>query len=97
VANYTSAVTDEDFEQPKELWRLFKEWKQDQVFIDNLSGHMKKALPQVQKDAIKVWAKVDQQIADRLTEALGDYLSDKGVDHVSNTPYGLQPAYGGGY
>lgn len=25
VADYTSAVTDEDFEQTKELWRLFKE------------------------------------------------------------------------
>lgn len=97
VANYTSAVTDEDFEQPRDLWKLYKEWEQDQVLIFNLSGHMKKALPQVQKEAIKVWAKVDQEIADRLTEALGDYLSDKGVDHVSGTPYGLQPAFGGGY
>ena len=97
VINYTSQVTDEDFEQPKDLWKLFKEWKQDELFISNLSGHMKKALPQVQKEAINVWAKVDQEIADRLTEALGDYLGDKGVDHVSNTPYGLQPAFGGGY
>lgn len=97
VANYTSEVTDEDFEQPRDLWKLFKKWEQDEIFIQNLSGHMKKALPQVQKEAIRVWGKVDQEIADRLTEALGDFLSDKGVDHVSDKPYGLQPAYGGGY
>lgn len=97
VTNYTSEVTDDDFEQPRNLWKLFQEWKQDETFIQNLSGHMKKALPQVQKDAISVWTKVDQEIADRLTETLGDFLSDKGADHVSKTPYGLQPAYGGGY
>jgi catalase len=52
VTSWSSEVTDEDFEQPRDLWTLFKKWGDDQVFIDNLSGHLKKALPQVQKQTI---------------------------------------------
>ena len=97
VTNYTSEVTDEDFEQPRDLWNLFKKWGQDEMFIGNLSGHLKKALPQVQKETIKVFGKVDQEIAERLEKVLGELSSDAGADHVSSQPYGLQPTYGGGY
>ncbi|CAN9245873.1 unnamed protein product [Alternaria alternata] len=96
VSSYTSEVTDEDFEQPRNLWALCKKWGDDQIFIDNLSGHMKKALPQVQRESIKMFAKVDKEIGERLEKALGDSLSMKNVDHAYAT-YGLQPTLGGGY
>lgn len=97
VANFTSVVMPEDFEQPRELWALFKMWGQDGCLIDNLIAHLKKALPRVQRDTIAIFSKVDPEIGQRLEAALGDFLGEKGVDHVSGTPYGLQPAYGGGY
>jgi catalase len=96
VCTYTSEVTDEDFAQPRDLWALFKKWGQDEMFIDNICGHLKKALPQVQKETIKMFAKVDPEIGERIEKTLGDFLGMKGVDHVS-AKYGLQEAYGGGY
>jgi catalase len=45
-------VEDEDWEQPRILWKLFKEHKEDEEFIHNLSGHVGKALPEVQKETI---------------------------------------------
>jgi catalase len=96
VQLYTSEVTDEDFEQPRELWRLFKKWGVDENFLENLSGHVKKALPMVQKETIKMFAKVDGEIGERLEKMLGDSLGMKDTDHVSKK-YGLQEAYGGGY
>jgi len=44
-----------------------------------------------------MFAKVDREIGERLEKALGDSLSDKGVDHVKSGPYGLQQTLGGGY
>lgn len=43
-----------------------------------------------------MFAKVDDEIGERLEKALGDSLSMKDVDHVSG-PYGLQQTLGGGY
>lgn len=96
VSLWTSEVTDEDFEQPRNLWALFKKWDADQTFIANLAGHLGKALPQVQKGTIKMFAKVDREISERLEKELGDSLGMKRTDHVSKK-YGLQEAYGGGY
>jgi catalase len=96
VSLYSSQVTDDDFEQPKNLWALFKKWEVDENFISNLSGHLKKALPEVQKETIKMFAKVDGEIGERLEKALGDSLGMKDTDHVSKK-YGLQTPLGGGY
>jgi catalase len=52
VQAYSSDVTDEDWEQPRMLWELFKEHKEDNEFLHNLSGHVSKALPEVQKETI---------------------------------------------
>jgi catalase len=96
VSLWTSEVTDEDFEQPRELWALFKKWGADDDFIKNLSGHVAKALPQVQKETIKMFAKVDKEIGERLEKALGDSFGLKDTDHVP-AKYGLQTTLGGGY
>jgi catalase len=52
VQLYTSEVTEDDYLQPRDLWELYKEWKVDQVFINNLCGHLCKALPKVQKETV---------------------------------------------
>lgn len=45
---------------------------------------------------LEIFAKVDQEIGERLEIALGESLSMKDVDHVSGL-YGLQQTLGGGY
>lgn len=52
VSSFTSDVTDEDFEQPRELWKLFLKSGEDKNFIINICNHMKSALPEVQKESI---------------------------------------------
>jgi len=52
VQAYSSDVTEEDFEQPRTLWKLFKDQGEDKNFLNNLSGHLSKALPEVQKETI---------------------------------------------
>jgi catalase len=52
VQAFSSDVTDEDWEQPRMLWKIFKEKGEDEEFLDNLSGHLNKALPEVQKESI---------------------------------------------
>ncbi|KAF2420735.1 catalase-domain-containing protein [Tothia fuscella] len=63
VQAYSSDVTDEDWEQPRQLWMMFKEISEDEEFLHNLSGHLSKALPEM-------WGKVDEEISRRLEEAL---------------------------
>jgi catalase len=52
VQAYSSDVEDIDWEQPRILWELFKKNGEDEVFIQNLAGHVNKALPEVQKGTI---------------------------------------------
>lgn len=83
VQAYSSQVTDDDFTQPKELWKVFKREGVDEEFIHNVIGHMSGAIKEVQDKAIGVWAQVDQEIADRIREALdGDGLKEKDSDHA---------------
>jgi catalase len=52
VQAYSSDVTEEDFEQPRILWKIFKDSGEDKEFLHNLAGHLNKALPEVQKETI---------------------------------------------
>lgn len=76
IQSYSSEVTEEDFEQPRMLWKIFKGRGEDKNFIHKLSGHMNKALREVQKEAVKVWAKIGDEIARRLQEALDKIDND---------------------
>ncbi|EFQ25368.1 catalase [Colletotrichum graminicola] len=84
VQDYNSDVTDEDWEQPRMLWKLFKEQGEDKVLIHNLSMHINKALPEVQKEAIKSWANVDEELSKRLEEALSKM--GENTDHKKAPP-----------
>jgi catalase len=52
VQEFSSDVTEEDWKQPRILWRMFKENGDDKDFLHNLSAHLNKALPDVQKETI---------------------------------------------
>lgn len=76
-------MTDDDFVQPRDLWELFKKNGEDEVLIKNLSGHVGKALPQVQKETVAMFRKVNDEIADRLQKALDEKKQDP--DHLPPT------------
>jgi catalase len=59
VSNYTSNVEDDDWVQALDMWNLLKESGDDELFIGNLSGHMGKAVPEVQKETISKWRVLD--------------------------------------
>jgi len=80
VQAFSSEVTEEDWEQPRMLWKMFKESGDDKKFIENLSSHVNKALPRVQEETVDVWAKVDKEISQRLKEALDNMTCN--ADHV---------------
>lgn len=84
VQAYSSDVEDIDWAQPRILWELFKKNGEDEVFIHNLSGHLNKALPEVQKDTVKMFAKVNEEIGKRLEEALNKL--GENVDHKKPLP-----------
>ncbi|KAK1597501.1 catalase-like domain-containing protein [Colletotrichum navitas] len=84
VQDYTFDVTEEDWGQPRMLWKLFKEQGEDKVLIHNLSMHTSKALPEVQKEAIKSWANVDEDLSKRLGEALSK--TGDNTDHKNAPP-----------
>lgn len=52
VTAFTSEVTEEDFVQPREMWAMFGRTGQQDGFLRNISGHLKLALPEVQKETI---------------------------------------------
>lgn len=52
VAGYTSEVTDEDFVQAREMWKVLGRSHEQADFVHNLAGHLGSAIPQMQADAI---------------------------------------------
>lgn len=52
VGEYIDSVNEDDFQQARDLWNIFLEQKEDQIFIDNVAGNLSKALPNVQKETI---------------------------------------------
>jgi catalase len=52
VEIYTSDVNDDDFQQARDLWKIYEKQGIQDKFIGNLCSHLKKALPEVQKETI---------------------------------------------
>jgi catalase len=80
VEAYKEEATDDDFIQAKDLWDLFKKQGEDQVLIENVCGHLGKALPQVQKETVEMFSKVDKEIGERIEKKLKE--DNKKPDHV---------------
>lgn len=57
ITAYASEVTDDDFVQARDLWNLFGQEKgQQEDLIRNLTGHLQKAVPQVQAETVRKFA-----------------------------------------
>ncbi|EKG21351.1 Catalase, partial [Macrophomina phaseolina MS6] len=71
VTAYSSEVTDNDFVQARDLWRIMGEEEgQQDNFLRNLSGHVGKASLSVQNETVKMFGKVDRDLGRRLEEML---------------------------
>ncbi|MCJ1322461.1 hypothetical protein MMC15_007810 [Xylographa vitiligo] len=71
VQAYSSDVEEDDFVQARDLWKIMLgESGAEENFLSNLTGHMKSAAPEVQKEAISVFAKVDKDLAQKIEEKL---------------------------
>lgn len=84
VEDYSSDVTEDDFQQPRDLWKIFIQQKADTDFINSVSANLSKALPQVQKESIAMFAKVEPVIGKRLEERLAQ-IGTKEPDHVKSS------------
>lgn len=72
VEVYTSEVDDDDFAQGRNLWRLFIEQGADQEFIDSVSDNLSKAHPDVQKETVKMFGRVEKVIGERIEKRLAE-------------------------
>lgn len=52
VAGYASQVTDDDFVQARELWKVLGKSNEQDDFVENVAGHLGSAIPRVQEGAI---------------------------------------------
>jgi len=69
VTAFSSEITDDDFVQARGMWNVFaKQEGQQERFVGNLVGHLKGAILEVQKETIKMFARVDGELG-RLIEA----------------------------
>ncbi|KAK4178476.1 catalase-like domain-containing protein [Triangularia setosa] len=67
---FSSEATDEDFEQPRDLWEIFKNNSEDEIFAKNVAAHVGKALPQVQKVTIEMFSRADKEVEEAIQKAL---------------------------
>jgi len=70
VSNYSSDINEDDYVQARDLWALFGKTNQQEEFLHNLCGHLKKAIPETQAGAINMWSKVDSDLGKKITEKL---------------------------
>ncbi|PSS23489.1 hypothetical protein M430DRAFT_40651 [Amorphotheca resinae ATCC 22711] len=70
VSSYSSEVTDEDFIQSRELWKIMGKTNQQKDFVHNVSVHLKSALPEVQAGTIKMFERVDPELGASIKKAL---------------------------
>lgn len=54
VSAYASEVTDEDFVQAREMWKVLGKSNEQGEFVQNLVGNLGKALPELQQEAISM-------------------------------------------
>ncbi|EPE32951.1 Heme-dependent catalase-like protein [Glarea lozoyensis ATCC 20868] len=71
VAAYTTEVKEVDFVQARGMWEVFGRTGQREAFVGNVAGHLRMAEEGVRKEAVAVWAKVDEDMAKQIEAAMG--------------------------
>ncbi|KAK4031713.1 catalase-like domain-containing protein, partial [Parachaetomium inaequale] len=82
---YSTGVTKEDFEQPRDLWSIFKSNGKDKAFACNVAAHLGKALPGVQKATIEMFSLVYKEVGEAIGSALKELEGSggAGIEHCS--------------
>lgn len=55
VAGYASQVTDDDFVQARELWKVLGKSNEQGDFVQNVAGHLGPAIPRVREETISTF------------------------------------------
>jgi catalase len=90
VMSYSSEVTDDDFEQPRALWSIFKKNGEDENFAKNLGGHLCKAKPEVQAATVEMFNKVNSEVGEAIQKVLDEMneAGTAGIEHDQRRPSG---------
>ena len=72
MSAWTSEIAEVDFLQPRALW---EKWGRDgkgeqETFVGNLCAHLKEAIPEVQRETVKMFARVDERLAGMIERKL---------------------------
>jgi len=71
VTAFTSEVTDDDFVQARDLWHILAKHDGEQEnFLANVTGHLKKAIPRVRSETIAMFSRVHTDIGTRMEAKL---------------------------
>jgi catalase len=69
VSAWTSEVSEVDFEQPRALWGKWGTQEREN-FVGNVCAHLKDAIPEVRKETVRMFARVDEKLAGMLERKL---------------------------
>ncbi|SCW02965.1 LAFE_0F18184g1_1 [Lachancea fermentati] len=70
ATSFQWSVTDDDYDQPRAMWEVFRKTGQQEAFIHNLSANLKGAKPEIQARVIEMFSRVTPEISGRLSTAL---------------------------
>ncbi|OWZ67050.1 catalase [Cryptococcus neoformans] len=77
VAAYTTETTDEDYVQPRMFWEVLGKAGDQEDLITNVSCHLSKAIPSLQKGAVEIFAKVNVDLAKSIEDRLAELNKGK--------------------
>jgi len=70
AVEYATEVEEDDFVQARMLWEFMGKKNEQGILIDNVVGHMGKCLPDIKRDAIRCFARVDKSLGDELAKRM---------------------------
>lgn len=63
-------VTDKDYDQPRDLWRVYGKTGQQETMIHNLAADLAGATTETQSRVVEVFSRISLEISDQLSAAL---------------------------
>lgn len=70
AVSFQWSVEDKDYDQPREMWRVFCETGQDQALIHNIAVSLKGAKSVTRERVIEMFSKVSKEISNGISKAL---------------------------
>jgi catalase len=63
----------------RDLWKSFKETGEAESFATSIAAHLGKALPQVQRETIKMFRRANDEVGDVIQQVLAKLNEDEGA------------------